>query len=79
MKELQTALSKEGQFTSVSNGSTVGCIPFFINGGLNTYYPLIGFGCENIVCARVITAHGELVEVSERYHPDLLWVIRGAG
>ena len=79
MKELQVALSKEGQFACVSNGSTVGCIPFFINGGLNAYYPLTGYGCENILSARVLTATGEIIETSESSHPDLLWAIRGAG
>ncbi len=79
MKELQVALSKEGQFTCVSNGSSVGCIPFFINGGLNAYYPLIGYGCENILSAIVLIATGEIVEVSGISHPDLLWAICGAG
>ena len=78
MKEFQVASSKESRFTSFGNGSTIGCIPFFINGGISTYYPLIGFGCESIVSARVMTAKCGVVEVSERCHLDLLWAIRGA-
>ena len=79
MKELQVALSKERRFTVVGNGSTVGCIPFLINGGLSVYYPLIGSGCDVIVSAKVITASGEVVEASETSNPELLWAIRGAG
>lgn len=79
MKELQVALSKVGQFTVVGNGSTVGCIPFFVNGGINTYYPLVGFACENILSAKVVTSNGEAVKVSDTSHPNLLWAIRGAG
>lgn len=79
MKELQAALSTKGQFTSVSNGSTVGCIPFFINGGINTYYPLIGFACENILSAKVVMANGQVYTASDKAYRNLMWAIRGAG
>ncbi|KAL1962835.1 hypothetical protein VTN77DRAFT_9110 [Rasamsonia byssochlamydoides] len=79
MKELQLALNKAGQFTTVGNGNTVGVIPYFINGGISIYTPLIGFGAENIVSARVITATGDVVNASETENSDLLWAIRGAG
>lgn len=79
MKELQVALNNEGQFTTVSNGNTVGVIPYFLNGGISSYTPLIGFGCENIVSARLITADSDVVEATELHNPELLWAIRGAG
>ncbi|KAL1988299.1 hypothetical protein VTN96DRAFT_274 [Rasamsonia emersonii] len=79
MKELQLALNKAGQFTTVGNGNTVGVIPYFINGGISIYTPLIGFGSENIVSAKVITATGDLVNASETENSDLLWAVRGAG
>lgn len=97
IEELQVALSKEGQFTSivlshlnayfplanmtlaVPNCNTVGVIPYFLNGGISSYTPLIGFGCENIVSARLITADGTVVEATESDNPELLWAIRGAG
>ena len=65
--------------TAVGNGNTVGVIPYFINGGTSIYTPLIGYACENIVSARIITATGDVVEASEDTNPDLLWGIRGAG
>lgn len=64
---------------AVGNGNTVGVIPFFINGGISIYTPLIGFGCENILLARLITANGEVVEATESDNPELLWAVRGAG
>ena len=64
---------------AVSNGNTVGVIPYFLNGGISSYTPLIGFACENIVSARIITAKGEITEVDQKSNPDLLWAIRGAG
>lgn len=66
-------------FLAVSNGNTVGVIPYFLNGGISSYTPLIGLGCENIVSARLITADGEVVEATELDNPELLWAIRGAG
>ena len=57
----------------------MGCIPYFINGGLPTTPSITGFGSDNIVSARLITASGKLLDVDEDTHPDLLWAIRGAG
>lgn len=95
MKEFQTALHPHKQFagmsaatsrrillmcwTAVGNGNTVGVIPYYLGGGISTYTPLVGYGSENIKSAKVVTAKGDLVEVSEDQHPDLLWALRGAG
>ena len=43
-----------------------------------------GFWCKNeasdhILSARIITANGEIVRVSEEENPDLFYAIRGAG
>ncbi|KAI0386310.1 FAD-binding domain-containing protein [Hypomontagnella monticulosa] len=83
MKELQSALHPHKQFTAVGNGNTVGVIPYYLGGGISIWMildtPFIGYGCENIVSAKLINAWGELVEVSENQNPELLWGIRGAG
>ena len=64
---------------AVGNGNTVGVIPYFLNGGISVYSPLIGYGCENVLSAKLVTANGDVVEATEAYHPDLLWAVRGAG
>lgn len=64
---------------AIGNANTVGVIPYSIGGGTTHYKPFVGFAAENILAAKLITAKGELVEVSETQHPDLLWGIRGAG
>ncbi|KAI0122731.1 FAD-binding domain-containing protein [Daldinia grandis] len=79
MKEFQIALHPHKQFAAVGNGNTVGVIPYYLGGGISTYTPFIGYGSENIVAAKLINSNGELVEVSERQDPELLWGIRGAG
>ncbi|KAI0473059.1 FAD-binding domain-containing protein [Xylariaceae sp. FL0804] len=76
MTGLQSALHPHRQFAAVGNGSTVGVIPYYLGGGINT--PFIGYGCENIVSAKLVNAQGELIDVSEQ-SPELLWGIRGAG
>ena len=64
---------------AVGNGSTVGVIPYYLNGGTSVYTPLIGYACENILSAKVIAANGEVVECSEGQNSELFWGIRGAG
>lgn len=34
---------------------------------------------DALVSARLVTAQGEMVEVSKTENPDLFWAIRGAG
>ena len=63
----------------MASANTVGVIPFFIGGGIHSYAPMIGFACENIISAKVITTDGELVEATEDQNSDLLWAVRGAG
>jgi len=53
-------------------------IPYYLGGGISAYTPFCGYGCENIVAAKLVTAQGELVQVSET-DTELLWGIRGAG
>ena len=64
---------------AVGNGSTVGVIPYYLNGGTGVYTPLIGYACENILSAKVIVANGEIVECSEERNLEVFWAIRRAG
>lgn len=54
-------------------------VPYYIGGGTTHYKPFVGFAAENIIAAKIITAKGDLIEVSETQEPDLFWAIRGAG
>ncbi|PWY82037.1 FAD binding domain-containing protein [Aspergillus heteromorphus CBS 117.55] len=80
-KEVGLRLAEAGLFTALGNGNTVGAIPYFLGGGASITTSITGFGSDQIVSARVITARngGELVEVTATEHPDLLWALRGAG
>lgn len=82
MKPIRKKACPEAELTrngaAVGSGNTVGVIPYYIGGGISAYTPFYGYGCENIVAAKVVTAKGDLVEVSDS-DPELLWGIRGAG
>lgn len=63
----------------VGNGNAVGVIPYYLGGGIGTYTPLIGYGSDNIVVAKLVTAKGELVTASATENSELLWALHGAG
>lgn len=40
---------------------------------------MLGFACDQILEAKIITANGELIHTSAFTEPDLLWAVKGAG
>ncbi|KAL7927964.1 hypothetical protein ACQKWADRAFT_278347 [Trichoderma austrokoningii] len=78
-KEFQMALSRQGQCTTIGDANSIGVIPYFIGGGISLYSAQFGFGSDNILSARIVTADGSLVETSDAANQDLFWAIRGAG
>ncbi|KAJ7800231.1 hypothetical protein B0H14DRAFT_3786130 [Mycena olivaceomarginata] len=79
MKELQGALHPHKRFAAVGSGNTVGVILYYLGGGISIYTPLIGFGAENIVSARLVAAAGELVEATEQATPSSSGGLRSVG
>lgn len=73
--------------TAIGSGNTVGVIPYYTGGGISAYSPFCGYGCENIIAARLVTATGALAHVSSAAsdsdgdggNAELLWGVRGAG
>ncbi|TGO07034.1 hypothetical protein BTUL_0342g00010 [Botrytis tulipae] len=78
-KEVAVTLADAGFFTALGNGNTVGAIPYFLGGGCSITSSITGFGADQIISARVITADGELINATDETYPDLLYAIRGAG
>ena len=64
----------------VTASSTAGCIGWTgwaLSGGYGPLNSYAGFGADNIVSAKVVTADGNVVDAGA--NDDLLWGIRGAG
>lgn len=78
-KSVAVHLADAGYFAALGNGTRVGAIPYFLNGGASISTPLTGYGSDQILAARMIDSKGNLVEVTQDKEPDLLYAIRGAG
>ena len=63
----------------MGNGTIVGVTGYVLGGGSALTNSLTGFGSDQIISARLITASASLVDISQSQHPELLWAIRGAG
>lgn len=50
-----------------------------VGAGIGRFVGYFGFVTDALVSARVVTASGSIVEVSEAQNPDLFWGMRGAG
>lgn len=46
---------------------------------MGNYQGILGLGVDYLESVRIVTATGDLIEVSETKHADLFWGIRGAG
>ena len=57
----------------------VGVTGYVLGGGSAITNSITGFGSDQILSARLVTAKGELLQVDQETQPDLLWALRGAG
>lgn len=59
--------------------ATVGIVGYLLSGGIGWLARQYGPGAGSIRSAQLVTAEGELLQVNEESHPDLLWGLRGGG
>jgi FAD/FMN-containing dehydrogenase len=50
-----------------------------LGGGLNRYQGMFGFGVDNMLSVRLVTAEGKSTSVSATKNQELWWALRGAG
>ncbi|KKP05395.1 FAD binding domain-containing protein [Trichoderma harzianum] len=62
-----------GRISSVRiSGLTMG-------GGISFFSSERGLACDNVISYELVLANGQILNVSEKSHPDLFWGMRGAG
>jgi FAD/FMN-containing dehydrogenase len=59
--------------------STTGIAGYTLGGGLGWLMSTQGLACDNLVAVELVTADGEVLQVTDESHPDLMWALRGGG
>jgi len=72
-------LAQEGILAPFGDSSTVGIGGISTGGGITAIQRTAGLISDNILAATIVDANGEILHVSEKENPDLLWAIRGGG
>ena len=77
--EFDRATQALGLATTLGVVSMTGIAGLTLGGGLGWLNGRHGLACDNLVAAELVTADGDLLQLSDRQHADLFWAIRGGG
>jgi FAD/FMN-containing dehydrogenase len=75
--EYTTATGEAGRVTGLGDSGSVGLGGITLAGGIGFLARKNGLTIDDLLAAELVTADGEIVEVSEDSEPDLFWAIRG--
>jgi FAD/FMN-containing dehydrogenase len=73
------ALAEHDLGLSSGDTASVGVGGLTLGGGIGWMVRAWGLACDQLVGAQLVTARGEVVEVTDASHPELLWALRGGG
>lgn len=78
-EDFDTAAQAHG--LAVAGGTFVdtGVAGLTLGGGIGFLMGVAGLTCDNLIGAELVTADGQVVEVSDETDPELLWALRGGG
>src|SRR3954471_10862487 len=77
--ELNAATAEHGLAVTGGAVSTTGIAGLTLGGGLGWLMGKHGLAVDNLLAVDLVTAAGEVLEVDDADHPDLLWALRGGG
>jgi FAD/FMN-containing dehydrogenase len=79
LADVYDQLTAQGVSIPTGTCPTVGISGITMGGGISFMDRKYGLTCDNLVSARMVTADGRLLDVSETQEPDLFWALRGGG
>ena len=77
--DLNDAAAKHGLAVTGGAISSTGIGGYTLGGGLGWLMSTQGLSCDNLIGAQMVTAAGEVLDVTDETHPDLMWALRGGG
>jgi FAD/FMN-containing dehydrogenase len=77
--QVDAATQEHGLAVTGGRVSTTGVAGLTLGSGSGWLERKLGFVCDNLLAAEVVTADGRVVIASESTNPDLFWAIRGGG
>ena len=77
--EVAAELGRHGLAISSGDTRSVGVGGLTLGAGIGWVVRCWGLALDQLVGAQLVTAAGEVVEVSEQSHPELFWGLRGGG
>ncbi|MEK6153645.1 FAD-binding protein [Flavobacteriaceae bacterium 3-367] len=77
--QLDEATQAYGLATTGAIISQVGIGGYTLGGGLGWLHRSLGAASDNLISARMVTADGALLQLSENENSDFFWAIRGGG
>jgi FAD/FMN-containing dehydrogenase len=77
--EFDAEAQRFGLAAPLGINSTTGIAGLTLGGGFGWLTRKHGLTIDNLVSAEIVTADGQLRQVSQREHADLFWAIRGGG
>ena len=78
-REFNRAAAVHGLATTGGVVSSTGIAGLTLGGGIGWLMGKYGLSVDNVVSAEVVTARGEVLQVSGDEHADLFWALRGGG
>ena len=79
LDDLDAGTQAHGLVVPAGVVSETGVAGLTLSGGLGWVRRKWGLGCDSLVGATLVTATGDVLEVTEESDPDLLWGLRGGG
>jgi FAD/FMN-containing dehydrogenase len=77
--ELNAATAEHGLAVTGGAISTTGIAGLTLGGGLGWLMAKYGLAADNVTAVELVTAEGDVLDVTAESHPDLFWALQGGG